>query len=58
MINKNYWQEIPHIKQHPLFYKLRCPRCGKIFDMPKKWGVWKGCPICWAKLDYKGKDYK
>jgi len=53
MINKNYWQEVPHIKQNPSIYHLRCPRCGKTFTMVRKWGVWKGCPICWIKLDYK-----
>ena len=53
MINKNYWQEVPHIRQNPSTYHLRCPKCGKTFTMARKWGVWKGCPICWIKLGYK-----
>ena len=45
------------MRQDPRILRLRCPRCGKIYIMPKQWGVWKGCPICWIKLEYKkGKE--
>ena len=52
-LNKSYWQEVSYAKQNPSIYRLRCPKCGRIFVMPKKWGVWKGCPICWIRLNYK-----
>ena len=34
-------------------YRMVCPVCHKRFIMPKSWGVWKGCPVCWTKLEYK-----
>ena len=52
-LNHKYWREVSYAKQNPSIYRLRCPKCGKIFMMPRQWGVWKGCPVCWIKLDYK-----
>lgn len=51
--NKDYWQEISTAKQHADMYRLRCPKCKKIFVMPRKWGIWTGCPICWIELEYR-----
>ena len=58
--HKDYWKDIsPNIKRNPSHYYLRCPKCHKTFIMPKKWGVWKGCPVCWTKLAYKkGNSYE
>lgn len=51
--NKDYWQEIPTAKQNAATYRLRCPKCHRIFLMSRQWGVWKGCPICWTELKYR-----
>lgn len=56
--NHKYWREIPYARQNPSIYRLRCPKCGKIFIMPRQWGVWKGCPVCWIRLDYKKGENK
>ena len=32
-------------------HRLTCPICKRTFIMPKAWGVWKGCPSCWIKLN-------
>jgi len=55
--HNKFWKEVSYMRQDPRILRLRCPRCGKIYIMPKQWGVWKGCPICWIKLEYKkGKE--
>ena len=51
--DKLYWKETPYWKQRSNEYKLRCPKCSRAFIMPKAWGVWKGCPICWIPLSYR-----
>lgn len=48
---KNYW--IERVPKSDMAYRLSCPKCHKTFIMPKAWGVWKGCPVCWTELEYK-----
>ena len=52
MKNKDYWIEMNSRNNHNA-YRMRCPKCNKIFIMPKAWGVWKGCPVCWTELSHK-----
>ena len=51
-----YWIDVSNDSYFSA-YRLRCPKCNKVFIMPKPWGVWKGCPVCWTELKYK-KGYK
>lgn len=51
MKTKDYWIKMNYNGYN--YYRLRCPKCGKVFVMPKAWGVWKGCPVCWTELEYK-----
>ena len=58
MRTKDYWIEM---NQTGYFncYRLRCPKCNHIFIMPRSWGVWNGCPVCWIRLKYRpGLKYK
>lgn len=52
MKKNNYWIEMDSRNNHNA-YRMRCPKCNRIFIMPKAWGVWKGCPVCWTELSYK-----
>lgn len=47
---KKYWIELKQL-HYQNCYRMRCPNCGRVFIMPKYWGVWKGCPSCWTRLD-------
>lgn len=47
---KKYWIELKQL-HYQNCYRMRCPNCGRVFIMPKHWGVWKGCPSCWMRLD-------
>ena len=50
---KLYWKDVSYSSKTAMNYRLRCPKCHKTFIMPKEWGVWKGCPVCWTRLAYK-----
>ncbi len=49
--NNLYWRPLRPIGKGD--YRLQCPKCHKIFIMPVSWGVWKGCPMCWTRLNYR-----
>lgn len=47
---KKYWIELNQLNYQNC-YRMRCPNCGRVFIMLKLWGVWKGCPSCWTRLN-------